>query len=288
MQCPTCLEELPRRFWRPSQWNRYSPVTDEYVQCKICDGEFPHPEWYSSNRSTNSRSNKRSRTSSSQSESRAPTVRPMPETGLDHVPKEALELIELLIDFRSDVASKFVYKWMELPRRVRKEYSYNGAIRCRGSSDPKHYYCPIEKQDYFDPSNWVYAVTMRLMVPKMMQEVEWNNETKGDIFESILGCHYLVANGFVSDDVVSFNKNIGIVNAIFEEFVWHTWRLCDAIGKNKTEQVLQWVTWIIDVVAHRQMRDDDVGTIVLHEIPAEFEFDPRCKCPGKLIPACLH
>ena len=130
----------------------------------------------------------------------------MPETGLDHVPKQALELIDLLIDFRSDFASKFVYKWMELPRAVRKEYSYNGAIRCRNSSDPHHYHCPIEKQAYFDPTNWVYAVTLRLMMPKLVQEVEWNNETKGDIFESILGCHYLVANGLMAGRVDSLKN----------------------------------------------------------------------------------
>ena len=116
----------------------------------------------------------------------------------------------------------------------------------------------------------------------------WSRATLAcDTFQSILGCHYLVANGFVSDDVVPF-KNMGIVNAILDFFVWHTWRLCDAIGKNKSEQVLQWATWIIDMVAYRQMKDRDVGTIVLHESPAEFEFEPRCKCPGKLMPACAH
>ena len=208
----------------------------------------------------------------------------MPESGLAHVPTEATELIELLLHFRSDFSSKFVYAWMELPRSVRKEYSYNGAIRCRGSSDPHHYHCPINDQNYFDPSNWVYAVTMRLMMPKMMQEVQWNNETKGDIFESILGCHYLVANGFLKDDIDSLKKHSGIVSAIFEAFAWYTWRLCVAIGF-KTDEVLQWADWIIDMVAYRQIKDNDVGRIVLHEIPDDFE--PRCKRQGNLIPALV-
>ena len=209
----------------------------------------------------------------------------MPETGLDHVPKEALELIELLIDFRSDFSSTFVYKWMEVPRVARKEYSYNGAVRCRGPSDPIHYICPIDNQNYFDPSNWVYAVTMRLMMPKMMQEVEWNNETKGDIFESILGCGYLVANGFLTDDADSLKKHSGAVSAIFEAFVWYTWQLCVAIGNDRRFLALRWVNWIIDMVAYRQMRDNDVGSIVVQEIPAEFE--PRCKSKGNLIPALV-
>ena len=113
----------------------------------------------------------------------------------DHVPKEAMDLIELLVHFNSHRCSDFVYRWMELPRRVRKVYSYNGAIRCRDGSDPKHYFCQIDKQHYFDPTNWMYALTMRLMMPQMMKEVGWNNETKGDIFESILGCQYLLAHG---------------------------------------------------------------------------------------------
>jgi hypothetical protein len=71
--------------------------------------------------------------------------RPMPETGLTHVPKQALELIELLIDFRSEFASRFVFKWMDLPRAVRQEYSYCVAIRCRDSSDPQHYHCTFKR-----------------------------------------------------------------------------------------------------------------------------------------------
>ena len=114
-----------------------------------------------------------------------------------------------------------------------------------------------------------------------MQEVQWNNETKGDIFESILGCHYLVANGFLRDDVDSLNKYSGIVSAISEAFVWHTWRLCVAIGYNSTDEVLQWVKWIGDMVAYRRMEDNDVGPIGLHETPGEFE--PRCKNKGNLI-----
>ena len=211
-----------------------------------------------------------------------PTFRPMPESYPDHVPKEAVDLIELLLHFKPDVCSTFVYKWMELPRRLRKEYSYNGAIKCRGPGDPKHYVCPITNQTYYDPSNWVYAVTMRLMLPKMMQEVDWNNETKGDIFEGILGCNYLVANGLVEAPVGAVSKHIGRVSAIFEEFVWSTWALCEKLQHNFT-RVLQWVTWINDIVLYRQMRYDTVGTIVLYDPPDEVSFKPRNKSSVYLI-----
>ena len=77
-------------------------------------------------------------------------------------------------------------------------------------------------------------------MPKMMQEVEWNNDFNGDIFESIL-------------------------------------------GKNDTDRVVLWVTWIMDMVAYREMKDEDIGNIVLHEARDEFEFEPRCKRKGNLI-----
>ena len=173
MQCPTCLMELPKRYWRPSQW--WGSENVQYHQCKICDGEMPRPYWMNHNPAPAPAPDPAP--APERAPARAPTVRPMPETSPD-VPKEAFDLIELLIHFRSDTCSNFVYKWMELPRGVRKEYSYHGAIKCRWAADPKHYTCPRANQSYFDPSNWVYAVAMRLMMPKMMKEVEWNIDTK--------------------------------------------------------------------------------------------------------------
>ena len=194
-----------------------------------------------------------------------------------------MTLIELLVDFRADKCSQFVYNWMGLPPAVRKYYSYSGAMKCRVDTDPKHYLCPIKNERYFDPSNWVYAVTMRLMMPRMMKEVEWTNETKGEIFESIMGLNYLVANGLVVHYEGALSNHIGTVSAIFDNFVFCTWRLCEAIGKHDTDRVVLWVTWIIDTVAYRQRRDEDIGNILLHEARTEFEFEPRCKRKGYLI-----
>ena len=205
----------------------------------------------------------------------------MPDNGLDHVPSDALELIELLINFKADFSSKFVYAWMELPHVVRKEYSYNGAIRCRRPSDPCHYQCPIEKERYFDPTNFVYAITMLLMMPNMMQEVNWNNETKGDIFESIMGCAYLVHNGLMTHDVDALKKHSGIVSAIFESFAWHTYQLCVTVDHKK---ILVWVKWILDMVSYRQMNDIDVSLIV--DI-VDNDNGPRCKRNGNLMCALV-
>ena len=209
-------------------------------------------------------------------------ARPMPKEAMDpdHVPKEAMDLIELLVHFRSHMCSEFVYRWMELPRKVRKLYSYSGAIRCQDDSDPKHYFCKIDDQHYFDPTNWVYALAMRIMMPEMMKEVHWNNETKGDIFESILGCNYLVSHGFLKQPLTSLERHIGAVAAIFEAFAWFTHKLCLSVGHQNPDSILRWATWILDMVAWRQKRDSAVGAIVVVEDLSDYDFDfqPRIKC----------
>ena len=39
MECPSCRLFRGTRGWRPSQWKRNTPMTEEYRQCKVCDGE---------------------------------------------------------------------------------------------------------------------------------------------------------------------------------------------------------------------------------------------------------
>ena len=204
-------------------------------------------------------------------------------TTVEKIPEEAHQLVELLLYFKSDKCSAFLYQWMDLPRRTRKLYSYNGAIRCQDNSDPRHYHCKIDDQHYFDPTNWVYALAMRIMMPEMMKEVHWNNETKGDIFESILGCNYLVSHGFTASSkrrLTSLETHIGAVSAIFEAFAWFTHKLCLSVGHQDPDLILRWATWILDMVAWRQKRDSAVGTIVVVEDIDDYDFDlePRTKC----------
>merc|ERR1712023_130699 len=44
--------------------------------------------------------------------------------------------------------------------------------------------------------------------------INWNNETKGDIFESILGCQYLVSHGFLKKPMTSLERHIGTAAAL--------------------------------------------------------------------------
>ena len=45
MDCPTCKEWRPSRYWRKPQWKSWTAVTDQYTQCKYCDGEMDAPWW---------------------------------------------------------------------------------------------------------------------------------------------------------------------------------------------------------------------------------------------------
>ena len=114
MQCPTCKEQRTRNYRRPSQWIHESPVIHWFTQCKVCDGEMPPPPWshYGSNSSSSSSSSSTTSSRTSQPTAAPPqpgggisatayVLRPIPEVA-DHVPVEALELIELMTGFDTD------------------------------------------------------------------------------------------------------------------------------------------------------------------------------------------
>ena len=180
----------------------------------------------------------------------------MPEAA-DHVPVEALELIELMIGFNTDRASKFVEAWMDLPHEVRKAWSHNGAVQCRNATDPAHYHCHLDGRTYFDPGNWIYAVSLSLMCPELMAYVNWNYETKGDICESIMGCHYMVEHGLVTGatgeslEFPHLQKYSGITSAIVDAYAWYVWRLCGKFGPN---DMLVWIGWTLDMVCETSSR----------------------------------
>ena len=87
---------------------------------------------------------------------------------------------------------EFIDFWMEQPRAVRKELSYSGALRS-SVGDPVHYVCQYTRQGYFDPSNMIYSMAMCFLAPQLSNR-GWNIETRGDIFESLIGYSYKLAH----------------------------------------------------------------------------------------------
>ena len=85
----------------------------------------------------------------------------------------------------------------------RKYWSYFGALK-RGEAEapraeeivqwspanPKH----LDIKDYFDPGNWLYTVAMKVLFRQVLVENGWNEETVGDIVESLLGIQFLKRN----------------------------------------------------------------------------------------------
>ena len=88
--------------------------------------------------------------------------------------------------FRFEEFARFVDQWMTMPRVCRKSLSYVGAIRTTIDT-PTHYHCALLGQNYFDPGNYCYSVAFDILYGKMSP---WNMETKGDIFEGMLGYHW--------------------------------------------------------------------------------------------------
>jgi hypothetical protein len=77
-------------------------------------------------------------------------------------------------DEPTQIMQAFISDWMErLPRYVRKELSYRGYLDIHGGS--------------YDPGNWIYYLAMKFLLPDLLDYEGWNNQTVGDIWESLLG-----------------------------------------------------------------------------------------------------
>ena len=280
MQCPTCRLGRAKRNWKRSQWVLDTPVTGEYIQCKICSGELPEDgmgwEWVP----------ERPMPARAAVPLRPP--RPMPAFGGRHIPWRAVELVEAAVRFDTNLFGDFVCEWMmRLIKRERKLWSYDGAVQSR-LGDPTHYHCPFTSENYFDPGNWIYDLALTIMCPALMAQVNWNAETKGDICESIMGAHYswsvtiprLNPHWLELCDA-RFGHHLACCSALIDYFAWHTYHLHLETGD---EQMLTWVHWIVSVVSWRKHHMDvfDPAALVL-PINDEVVKGPRDKSNGFLV-----
>jgi hypothetical protein len=76
-------------------------------------------------------------------------------------------------DEPTQLMAAFISDWMKrLPRRVRKGLSHRGCLDIHGGS--------------YDPGNWIYYLAMKFLLPELLEYEDWNNQTVGDIWESLL------------------------------------------------------------------------------------------------------
>ena len=168
----------------------------------------------------------------------------------------------------------FVEQWMgQLPKKVRKDLSHNGAIRCRTEGDPKQFRCLDTGRQYFDPGNWLYAVVLSILVPECCKREHWNIETKGDIIESVMGCSYLKDHcvRHMWRKSVEYVEEARRVADLFEEVAWRTHALSERVG---CDQLIAWVNWVMSIVYFAKSGECRVHTVfeLDSDMPANMEL----------------
>ena len=176
MQCPTCQRLRYRKEWRPSQWVRYAVVTEDYFQCKVCDGEAP--DWHDG-----SGAGLPTASSPGHDSRQRPISSPTLPLDLETLPVEfraALGNQDEVVDARNIIRrlEGFIPDWMAgLARNTWKHFSNCGALVSRGVA-PVHYRCPQDGGLDFDPGNYIYSLAFNMMLPTVAAENNWNAKTK--------------------------------------------------------------------------------------------------------------
>jgi hypothetical protein len=162
IQCPICNTLSYKSQWKPSQWKHGKAVTDRFNCCKDCNSEGVYAT-------------------------------------TDDVVTAFRELQQARKDITKVYPGKqgfddFIVDWMTNKSALeRKNLSYHGNItgdRMKTlvpqtpSGERQHFALP---PDGFDCGNWTYSAGMKMISTSLVIENGWNQETVGDIWESILG-----------------------------------------------------------------------------------------------------
>ena len=222
MECPNCGVLRYRAEWRPSQWKSCDPITAEYRNCKVCQFVPPPPP-----------------------RDVPPPPPPPPlfraggeNDGVEHGTSAAAQRIVLLASTcHPSSLHELIAMWMnDLPKKTRKVLSYSGALRCRDPRCPVHYVSTGGVR-FFDPGNYVYALTFDMLWPLHASENRWNIETKGDILEALMGFAFEKSN---AEDLSSARwlEHANILAAYIEEMSYQVWLLSVAHGSS---DILCWL-----------------------------------------------
>ena len=147
-----------------------------------------------------------------------------------------------------------------------------------------HYHCPVTCESYLDPGNWIYKNALRLLAPELT-DLPWNEETRGDICESIMGFAFIAERRPSTCRTVTISK----VSALIDTVSWLTFRLRQSVGD---KQFPQWIKWIQDIEEYRKQnkrtrRKDPECSPVDHYTGNMFD-NPRDKTKGLLKKGPWH
>ena len=140
---------------------------------------------------------------------------------------------------------------MQLPRAVRKERSYDGAMRCQGQ-DRVDWTDPTTGTQYWDAGNYIYARALHLAMcyrPHTF-DMPWNEETLGDIVECALAQAWHFPNDPYWRDI----------QAALEDMVRVTDDLCSSLLQPHHGGAQQFAEAVDDlfILMHRHLHVDDL------------------------------
>ena len=126
-----------------------------------------------------------------------------------------------------------------------------------------HYLCPDSQKKFFDPSNSIYSVALGILAPEAFTDefglATLNEETRGDICESILGYVYLGARGLTATSLnpTEFSA-VKRLSQILDECSWLCYDLRRRFGRVAFDEAISWV--VASSALSLQMRSglDDV------------------------------
>lgn len=138
---------------------------------------------------------------------------------------------------------RWVFHWVgSAPQRIRKEMSYDGALRCRRPLDPIHYVEPLTRLAYFDPTNEVYSRALLLMCPELSDH--FNENSLGDIVEAwlALGFHRMRVPPHRFKDPTVVDRQVLRLYAWIEEIAYTVYWLTRLQGDSRSCSPKQWAT----------------------------------------------
>ena len=85
------------------------------------------------------------------------------------------------------------------------------------------------------------AQTLQVMCPELMSRVKWNNETKGDICESMMGMYYEWRHCLRERRVgirPVFGRQLALIAGLVNAFVYKVYRLHVRVGDLRLHEFL--------------------------------------------------
>ena len=148
-------------------------------------------------------------------------------------------LARLLKEAENHDFQGYIWNWMSLLERHRKEWSYIGGLFSREECDPVHDFV----ENTFDPGNWTYSKVLKMLCPRLLTGngdrgqgalVDWSEEKQGDICEGIIGVFFLTlgTEPFESTPPPSvipahLLKDVGLYAKYLEKISYMTYRILE-------------------------------------------------------------